>query len=86
MCDFTFPMTTSPESLVEKMSKSISGIGGTLTGDAKAGQFQISTPVGKITGSYQLADQNLQIHIEEKPFFLSCGQIEGQLKKALEGA
>jgi hypothetical protein len=86
MCDFSFPITTTPESLVEKMSKSITGIGGKLTGDAKAGAFELSTPVGKITGSYQLVEQNLQIHIEEKPFFLSCGQIEGQLRKALESA
>ena len=86
MCDFTFPIQTSPDSLVEKMSKSITGIGGTFTGDTKTGQFSLSTPVGKITGSYALQDQSLQIHIEDKPFFLSCGQIEGQLKKALDAA
>lgn len=86
MCDFTFPIQTNPESLVGKMSKSITGFGGTFTGDASAGQFSLATPVGKITGSYALAGQSLQVHVEDKPFFLSCAQIEGQLKKALEGA
>lgn len=86
MCDFTFPLTTTPEVLVDKMSKAISGIGGQLTGDAGAGQFQISTPVGKISGSYRVSGQELQVHIDEKPFFLTCAQIEGQLGKPLAGA
>lgn len=86
MCDFTFPITTSPESLLDKMSKAISGIGGSFSGDARAGQFSLSTPVGKITGTYRIENQELLVHIEDKPFFVSCSQIEGQLRKSLEGA
>ena len=86
MCDFSFPFTASADSLVQKVDKALSGVGGTLSGDANAGQFVLSTPVGKITGSYRTEGQTLLVHIEEKPFFLSCGQIEGQLKKVLEGA
>lgn len=86
MCDFTFPLTVSADSLVDKMSKAITGIGGTLSGDTSSGTFQLPTPVGKISGSYGIGDQGLQVHIEDKPFFVSCSQIEAQLRKSLEGA
>jgi hypothetical protein len=86
MCDFTFPLNISAEDLVHKMSKAITGIGGTLSGDTNAGAFQLPTPVGKISGSYQIGGQGLVVHIEDKPFFVSCAQIEAQLRKSLEGA
>lgn len=86
MCDFSIPFSGNPEVLIERANKAISGIGGNFTGDTAAGQFFISTPIGKISGSYTVEDQSLRIHIEEKPFFVSCGQIEDQLKKALTGA
>jgi len=86
MCDFTFPFTVSPDDLVRKVDKAISSIGGTFSGDTSAGEFALSTPVGKITGSYRTEGQTLQVHIGEKPFFVTCSQIEAQLKKALEGA
>jgi hypothetical protein len=85
MCDFPIPFSGNPEVLVERASKAISSIGGTFTGDTSSGQFFLSTPIGKIIGSYVVEGQALNIHIEEKPFFLSCGQIEEQLKKALTG-
>jgi hypothetical protein len=86
MCDFTFPFTVSPENLIRKVDKAITGIGGTFSGDTNTGEFALSTPVGKISGSYRTEGQALQVHIGEKPFFVSCDQIEAQLKKALEGA
>jgi hypothetical protein len=85
MCDFSIPFQTNPEALVERANKAITGMGGTFTGDTTAGTFHLSTPVGSISGSYTVTGQNLGMHIDEKPFFITCSQIEAQLKKALLG-
>jgi uncharacterized protein (DUF779 family) len=86
MCDFQIPFTDSAESLVDKANKAITGIGGTFTGDTSTGQFSLSTPVGKISGTYTVGDKVLHVAIDDKPFFIPCSQIESQLKKSLEGA
>jgi hypothetical protein len=85
MCQFTIPFDGSAADLTGKARTAITGAGGNFEGDENVGQFSISTPVGKITGSYTVGDdrQALHVHIEDKPFFISCGQIEGQLKKSL---
>jgi len=86
MCDFTIPFEGNAADLTGKARKAITGAGGNFEGDDNTGNFSISTPVGKITGTYAIGGdgQALQVHIEDKPFFISCSQIEGQLKKSLE--
>jgi hypothetical protein len=85
MCQFIIPFEGNATDLTGKARTAITGAGGDFQGDDNAGQFSISTPVGKITGSYTVGGegQALHVRIEDKPFFISCGQIEGQLKKSL---
>jgi hypothetical protein len=83
MCDFQIPFSTPVADLIDKANHSITKMGGTFTGDSQTGNFSISTPVGKIAGSYTVGTGTLDIHIDDKPFFVSCGMIEDQLTKAL---
>ena len=80
MCQFAIPFTGSAIDLTDKAKTAITGAGGSFTGDETAGAFSISTPVGKIAGSYTVNDSALRVTIDDKPFFISCGQIENQLK------
>lgn len=86
MCQFAIPFAGSASDLTQKAGNAITGAGGTFSGDENAGNFSLSTPVGKIAGSYTVEGNALQVKIEDKPFFVSCGQIEGQLKKSLGAA
>lgn len=85
MCQFTISFEGSATDLTRKAKTAITGAGGNFEGDDGVGQFSIATPVGKIVGSYavEAGSQALQVSISDKPFFISCGQIEGQLKKSL---
>ena len=88
MCQFSIPFEGDAIELTGKARTAITGAGGQFEGDDRVGQFSISTPVGKIAGKYTVSDdrQSLHVQIDDKPFFISCGQIEGQLKKSLTGA
>ncbi len=83
MCDFQIPFSSPVADLIDKANQSITKMGGTFSGDSQTGNFSISTPVGKISGAYTVGTGTLDIHIEDKPFFVSCGMIEDQLTKAL---
>jgi len=84
MCNFSISFNGSAEELVNKATKAVAGAGGNLTGDTSRGDFSLSTPVGKIQGSYTVTGNDFNIAIAEKPFFVSCGQIEAQLRKYLD--
>jgi hypothetical protein len=85
MCQFTIPFEGNATELTGKARTAITGAGGNFEGDDNTGQFSIATPVGKISGSYTVSGdrQSLHVDIADKPFFITCGQIEGQLKKSL---
>jgi len=85
MCQFTISFEGSAADLTRKAKTAITGAGGNFEGGDGGGRFSIATPVGKIIGAYavEAGSQALQVSITDKPFFISCSQIEGQLKKSL---
>lgn len=83
-CNFSIPFTGNPEGLISQANSAISGYGGSFTGDNTQGQFNISSPLGKISGSYTILGQAFNISIEDKPMFISCGRIEDELKKYIK--
>lgn len=70
------------ESLVQKMRSAIEGQSGTFNGDMNAGSFEASI-LGKLSGSYAITGQQINIAIDSKPIFVSCSQIESFLKDKL---
>lgn len=58
--------------------------GGSFQGDAAAGNFGVSTPLGDIRGSYVIQDSVIHVTIATKPFLVSCGMIEKQLRGYFE--
>jgi hypothetical protein len=83
-CNFSIPFSSSPQSLSLKAQQAITGAGGSFQGDATAGNFEVSTPLGDIRGSYVIQQSVIMVTIASKPFLVSCGMIEKQLRGYFE--
>jgi hypothetical protein len=83
-CNFSIQFGTSAEELAEKARKAIIGAGGTFQGNAAAGNFDVSTPLGAIRGNYVIQEPVIHVTITSKPFLVSCGLIEKQLQGYFE--
>ena len=83
-CSFSIPFSGTPEAVLNRARSAVQGQGGTFTGDASAGNFEVSALGNTVKGRYTVSGQNLNITIDDKPFFLPCGTIEGFLKSHLE--
>jgi len=82
-CAFSLPFSGSPDEVLGKARKAVEGQGGTFSGDANRGDFQVSVFGNKIVGDYTVSGQNLQINITDKPFMVPCSAIESFLKNQL---
>ena len=81
-CKFKIPFSGSLQQSLEKARTAVEGQGGTFTGDETSGSFEVSV-MGTIKGLYTVMGNELDIHIDSKPMFVSCGMIEGFLKSKL---
>lgn len=79
---FSIPFTGTADAVVQKIKEQVAAQGGTCTGDASAGSFDVPTPVGRIKGTYAIdTSQQIDVTITNKPgLFPSCNQIEGYIK------
>ncbi|MDJ0521204.1 MAG: hypothetical protein QNJ90_03940 [Planctomycetota bacterium] len=66
------------DGLVEAKEKA-SGVGITLDGDTDKGTFS-----GTAAGTYRREGDRLHFQITKKPFFISWGMIESQLRKVFD--
>ncbi len=81
-CKFKIPFTGSLEQSLNKARSAVEGQGGTFSGDETFGNFEVSV-MGTIKGSYTVLGNELDIVIDSKPLFVSCGMIEGFLKSKI---
>jgi len=82
-CNFKFPVNESGGALVSKAKDAISKAGGQFNGDDSSGEFTLSTFAGKIVGNYNVTATAFEITVTDKPMFVSCSMIEGELRKFL---
>jgi hypothetical protein len=75
-CNITQPFTGDANSLYQVVKTQIEQKGGTITGDATAGNFDIPALGSSIVGTYTIQGQNMILVITKKPFGVSCNQIE----------
>ena len=83
-CSFKIPFSGSSEQVLSLAKTAVEGQGGTFSGDETGGSFEVSV-MGTIKGSYTLLGDELDIVIDSKPMFVSCGMIEGFLKNKIGG-
>lgn len=81
-CEISIPIAASATDLFVKVKEAIEKNGGTINGDEFSGSFQIKI-MGTIAGSYTTNGDTMNIIVENKPLFISCGQIESFLLSRL---
>lgn len=79
-CNFSIQFNASADEVANKARTAIMGAGGSFQGNADAGTFDVSTPLGDIRGNYVIEHPVIHVTITSKPFLVSCGLIEKQLR------
>lgn len=82
-CNFSIPFSGSPADVLLRAKSAVEGQGGAFKGDENSGAFQISVMGSKISGSYTISGQDLNVTIDSKPFLIPCNTIEGFLKNQI---
>ncbi len=90
MAIFRVPFTTDPERR-ERAFRRLSSLVqrfGSVQGTIEAGTFQGSTPIGGFAGAYESPEGSEEIYfrVDKKPFLVSMGRIESELRKLLSEA
>jgi hypothetical protein len=80
-CEFTLPGEGDINALLARARSAIEQNHGTFDGDPNQGSFTGSTFVGKVAGTYLVQGSDIRVQITEKPFMLSCSQIESALRE-----
>lgn len=83
MCNFTIPFSGAPLDVLRKAKSAVVSQGGSFNGDDLQGVFQVSVMGSAIKGSYTVSGQDLNIHIDSKPFLIPCNTIEGFLRNQI---
>ena len=78
MCNFSIPFTGTADDLVTKLNNAITAQGGSF--DPVNKTFSVPTPVGTISGTYDINGNSLDVVITHKPIVLSCSKIENYIK------
>ncbi|MDB5197841.1 MAG: hypothetical protein JWP88_2212 [Flaviaesturariibacter sp.] len=84
-CNFSIPFSGEATSVLAKAKAAVQKQGGKFEGDTSSGQFSVSVFGNDIAGSYTVADSNMNIVIDSKPFLVPCSAIEGFLKSQIAG-
>jgi hypothetical protein len=79
-CNFSIQFSATADEVAEKARRQITAAGGNFQGNASAGNFEVSTPLGAIRGNYVIQQAVIHVTITAKPFLVSCGLIEKQLQ------
>jgi hypothetical protein len=82
-CEISIPFSEDAGSLIRRASQAIENAGGKFMGDENEGSFNLSSIIGSIAGTYEIADSQLKISISQKPMLVSCDRIEKELLKHL---
>ena len=83
-CNFSIQFYMTADEVATKARHAITHAGGNFSGNATAGVFDVSTPLGTIRGSYSIQGSFINVTILSKPFLVSCAMIEKQLRGYFE--
>ncbi len=83
-CKITLPITDTNEVFVAKMKNMVQKAGGEISGNDNTGNFSIGSPMGSITGNYEISNGVILITITDKPFLISCSAIQGILEAQIK--
>jgi hypothetical protein len=79
-CNFSIHLQLSADEVAQRARAAILNAGGSFSGNAASGNFDVSTPLGAIRGNYVIQHPVIHVTITSKPFLVSCSIIEKQLR------
>jgi hypothetical protein len=82
-CDFTISFTGTATDFTENIKTKVQTQGGTFNGDEGSGNFSLSLFGSTISGGYTIQGTDMNIIIDQKPFLISCNQIQKYLENNL---
>jgi hypothetical protein len=82
-CNFSIPFTGDSSMIINRAKTAVLSQGGIFQGDDTYGDFSVSVMGNSISGSYKVVQQELNLTIDKKPFFVPCATIESFLKKQI---
>lgn len=81
MSRFTVASNGDLSATLERVEKTITGKGGSFSGDTRQGQFSGVTPIGNVKGKYTVtANNDIDITITDKPFLAPMSVIENKIR------
>lgn len=84
-CNFSLNIPGSAADIVTKIQSQIQRQGGSFNGNEASGSFSVKVLGSAIAGAYTIAGSQMDVVINDKPFFVGCGQIESFLQSQLGG-
>jgi hypothetical protein len=82
-CTFTIEFTATPAAVISNIQTRVLANNGTFAGDNTSGNFSVPVPTSHIEGAYNIIEQQITLDITNKPFFLSCSQIQDYVQSNL---
>lgn len=82
-CQFTYRLQVPAATLLEQIQQLAKEFEGELQGDEQAGQFSLSLLIGRIVGQYTVHEEQLQLTITAKPFWVGCDTIDATIRNYL---
>ena len=82
-CNFSIPFLGEAETVLNKAKEAVKKQSGSFTGDITRGNFTVSFFGQEIAGTYTVAQNDLNIIIDTKPFMVPCSAIESFLKSQI---
>lgn len=78
-CTFTLHFDSTADALFTAARAAVVGQGGTFAGTPQQGRAALPTEVGTIHWTYTVQGQNLRIDVTDKPWLVSCGDVQQQM-------
>ncbi len=82
-CSFYIDFSGDAPALIEKAEQVFESVGGNFSGDTETGTFAVLTPLGSVSGRYEIEPHRINIFILRKPFLMPCATIERYFRSYL---
>lgn len=85
MCNFPIEYPRPKDEMVVQLKAAIeSQTNGIFQGDTSSGSFSFTAKGFDLAGSYSIRGDIIDVNISKKPWLLSCGKIESEIRKYLD--
>lgn len=82
-CTFDIEYSGDAQALIQRAELVFKSAGGNFAGNTDRGNFAVLTPLGSVSGRYEIEPHHITIFILRKPFLMPCATIERYIRSYL---